>query len=105
MPAHARISCRALDKPTSISAGLSAMRAEGLEPPRVSPRGPKPRASASSATPAAARGRAAELPHARGRDCMVAAMADAEPRIEHPNRKKAASQITRVLVIVLLLVS
>ena len=37
---------------------------------------------------------------------MVAlAMADQAPRIEHPNRKKAASQITRVLVIVLLLAS
>jgi hypothetical protein len=32
-------------------------------------------------------------------------MADAAPRIEHPNRKKAASKITRLLVILLLLVS
>jgi lysylphosphatidylglycerol synthetase-like protein (DUF2156 family) len=30
-------------------------------------------------------------------------MAESEPRIEHPNRKKAASQVTRMLVIVLLL--
>jgi hypothetical protein len=30
-------------------------------------------------------------------------MADPGPRIEHPNRKKAASQITRLLVIALLL--
>jgi hypothetical protein len=30
---------------------------------------------------------------------------DSEPRIEHPNRKKAASKITRALVIVLLLAS
>jgi hypothetical protein len=37
---------------------------------------------------------------------MVAAMAEpAEPRIEHPNRKKASSQMTRLLVIVLLLAS
>jgi len=37
---------------------------------------------------------------------MVArAMADSEPRIEHPNRKKASSKITRLLVIVLLLVT
>jgi hypothetical protein len=33
------------------------------------------------------------------------AMAESETRIEHPNRKKASSQITRLLVIVLLLVS
>jgi hypothetical protein len=33
------------------------------------------------------------------------AMADSEPRIEHPNRKKASSKITRLLVILLLLVS
>ena len=32
-------------------------------------------------------------------------MAEAEPRIEHPNRRKAASKITRLLVILLLLVS
>ena len=32
-------------------------------------------------------------------------MADSEPRIEHPNRKKAASKIMRLLVIVLLFVS
>jgi hypothetical protein len=32
-------------------------------------------------------------------------MADPAPRIEHPNRKKAASKITRLLVIGLLLVS
>lgn len=32
-------------------------------------------------------------------------MAESEPRIEHPNRKKAASKITRLLVILLLLVS
>ena len=32
-------------------------------------------------------------------------MADSEPRIEHPNRKKAASKITRLLVILLLLIS
>jgi hypothetical protein len=31
------------------------------------------------------------------------AMAESETRIEHPNRKKASSQITRLLVIVLLL--
>jgi hypothetical protein len=36
---------------------------------------------------------------------MVAAMAESEPRIEHPNRKKAASKITRLLVILLLLIS
>ena len=30
-------------------------------------------------------------------------MAESEPWIEHPNRKKAASQVTRLLVIVLLL--
>ena len=33
------------------------------------------------------------------------AMAESEPRIEHPNRKKAASKLTRLLVILLLLVS
>jgi FtsH-binding integral membrane protein len=32
-------------------------------------------------------------------------MAESEPRIEHPNRKKAASKLTRLLVIVLLLAS
>jgi hypothetical protein len=32
-------------------------------------------------------------------------MADDQPRIEHPNRKKAASKVTRLLVILLLLVS
>jgi hypothetical protein len=32
-------------------------------------------------------------------------MAESEPRIEHPNRQKAASKITRLLVILLLLVS
>jgi hypothetical protein len=32
-------------------------------------------------------------------------MAESEPRIEHPNRKKAASKITRLLVILLLLIS
>ena len=32
-------------------------------------------------------------------------MAEDQPRIEHPNRKKASSKITRLLVIVLLLVS
>jgi hypothetical protein len=32
-------------------------------------------------------------------------MAESEPRIEHPNRKKAASKVTRLLVILLLLVS
>jgi hypothetical protein len=32
-------------------------------------------------------------------------MAESEPRVEHPNRKKAASKITRLLVILLLLVS
>jgi hypothetical protein len=32
-------------------------------------------------------------------------MADSAPRIEHPNRKKASSKITRLLVILLLLVS
>jgi hypothetical protein len=36
---------------------------------------------------------------------MVAVMAESEPRIEHPNRKKAASKMTRLIVIVLLLVS
>jgi hypothetical protein len=37
---------------------------------------------------------------------MVApAMADPAPRIEHPNRKKPASKIARLLVIVLLLAS
>jgi hypothetical protein len=33
------------------------------------------------------------------------AMADPAPRIEHPNRKKAASKLTRLLVIALLLAS
>jgi hypothetical protein len=32
-------------------------------------------------------------------------MAEEAPRIEHPNRKKASSKVTRVLVILLLLVS
>jgi hypothetical protein len=32
-------------------------------------------------------------------------MADDQPRIEHPNRKKASSKVTRLLVILLLLVS
>jgi FtsH-binding integral membrane protein len=32
-------------------------------------------------------------------------MADSEPRIEHPNRKKASSKVTRLLVILLLLIS
>jgi hypothetical protein len=36
---------------------------------------------------------------------MVAAMAEPGPRIEHPNRKKASSQLMRLLVIVLLLAS
>src|SRR3954451_3441816 len=86
------------------------MGAEGLEPPRFAPRGPKPRASASSATPAAARSRTAaaiRLPHARGRDCMVAPKMAEEPRtrIEHPNRGKASSQVTRLIVVLLLLVS
>ena len=37
---------------------------------------------------------------------MVAgAMAEDEPRIEHPNRKKAASKVTRLIVIALLLAS
>jgi FtsH-binding integral membrane protein len=36
---------------------------------------------------------------------MVAAMAEPAPRIEHPNRAKAASKATRLIVIVLLLVS
>jgi peptidoglycan/LPS O-acetylase OafA/YrhL len=50
-----------------------------------------------------------KLPHARDGDCKVAvAMADEpEPRtrIEHPNRRKAASRVTRLLVVVLLLIS
>ena len=36
---------------------------------------------------------------------MVAAMAESEPRIEHPNRAKPASKAMRLVVIVLLLVS
>jgi hypothetical protein len=36
---------------------------------------------------------------------MVAVMAESEPRIEHPNREKAASKLARLIVILLLLVS
>ena len=36
----------------SIWTNGKVVRAKGLEPPRLSPRGPKPRASTNSATPA-----------------------------------------------------
>src|ERR1700712_295363 len=94
------------------------MRAEGLEPPRLSPRGPKPRASTSSATPAAAR--AAEIGSACNRKTgyfsRMAAGGERERRrqeerdahdyvIDHPNRRKAGAKATKAVVVLLLLVS
>jgi hypothetical protein len=46
------------------------------------------------------------MPHGRRADCKVAcAMAEPGVVIEHPNREKAASKVTRAVVILLLLVS
>jgi hypothetical protein len=79
----------------------SRVRAEGLEPPRLAPPAPKAGVSTSSTTPARERCGAARrivwsAPGMAATDHLV---------IERPNRRKAASRITKVLVVLLLLVS
>src|SRR5436853_253252 len=77
------------------------MRAEGLEPPRLSPPGPKPGASTSSATPACT-----QPTRAAAHECIVrAGMAERDPNviIEHPNRQKAANKATKAVVLLLLI--
>src|SRR5439155_9126066 len=77
------------------------MRAEGLEPPRLSPPGPKPGASTSSATPACT-----QPTRVIAHECIVrAGMAERDPNviIEHPNREKASSKATKAVVLLLLL--
>src|SRR3954471_1771114 len=87
------------------------MRAEGLEPPRLSPPAPKAGVSTGSTTPAG------RLPHGDRAPRIIpqlmgaaerAAQADRERRnvvIERPNRAKAASKATKAIIILLLLAS
>ena len=78
------------------------MRAEGLEPPSLAAPGPKPGVSASSTTPAAG----PPERRADGREIVWSrTMAGADVAIEHPNRGKAASKVTRAIVLLLLLAS
>ena len=63
----------------------TCMRAEGLEPPWLAPPAPKAGVSTDSTTPASVARLAAG-------DCMLAAMAEGDLVIEHPNRDRPESQ-------------
>src|ERR1700745_47673 len=77
------------------------------------PRGPKPRASASFATPAARPSlgpRAAELQQTRAPACMFRNMPPERTltpgyTVIHPNRDKAICKTTKAIIVLILLVS
>src|SRR5919108_2506883 len=84
------------------------MRVEGLEPPRLAPPAPKAGVSTSSTTPARRIPDKRPAPPRPARRRIVwsrPAMAAQDAVIEHPNRRKAASKLTKALVVLLLLVS
>jgi hypothetical protein len=83
---------------------MLSMRVEGLEPPWLAPPAPKAGVSTSSTTPA---GRGCAPGGAPRRRIVWSrlAMAGDAPVIDRPNRRKVASRVTKVLVVLLLLVS
>src|SRR5919108_50586 len=84
------------------------MRVEGLEPPRLAPPAPKAGVSTSSTTPARRIPDKQPAPPRPARRRIVwsrPAMAAQDAVIEHPNRRKAASKLTKALVVLLLLAS
>jgi hypothetical protein len=81
------------------------MRAEGLEPPRLSPPAPKAGVSTGSTTPARRQPQRAESGDCKVPQTMAEERRSTDTVLEYPNRDKASSKTVKAVVVLLLLVS